>query len=78
LDKIKTMDLVILGWSCQGLSQAGISQGLSYPRLMVILGVDSSVVLFLNLSVALMCIYVGKCPTFGGFSANCIGSIATN
>ncbi len=54
LDRIGTMDLVILGWSCQGLSQVNTSQGLPDPRSMVIMGVDSSVVIFVNLLVTLM------------------------
>jgi len=54
LDRIGTMDLVILGWSCQGLSQVNTSQGLPDPRSMVILGADSSVVIFVNLLATLM------------------------
>jgi hypothetical protein len=42
------------------------------------MGVDLSVIIFAYLSIAFMCICVGKCPTFGGFLANFIGSMATN
>jgi hypothetical protein len=48
------------------------------PHIKVILGVDSSVVIFVDLAVTLMCICVGECPTFGGFLASCIGNMATN
>jgi hypothetical protein len=40
--------------------------------------VDSSVAIFANLSTALMCICIGKCPTFGGLSTSYIGNMATN
>jgi hypothetical protein len=41
---------------------------------MVILGFDSGVAIFTNLSTAFMRICVGKCPTFGRFVATCIGN----
>ncbi len=72
------MDLVILGWPCQGLSQACIGQGLLHPHIEVILGVDLGVVISIDLVATHMCICVGKCPTFGGFLATCIGNMATN
>jgi hypothetical protein len=42
------------------------------------MGVDSSVTIFAFLSVAFMCICVRKCPTFGGFLASNINSMAIN
>jgi len=48
------------------------------PYIRVILGVDSGVVIFVDLSSALMCICVGNFLTFGGFLANCTSSMATN
>ncbi len=48
------------------------------PHIRVILRVDSSVTIFTNLSVTFMCICVGECPTFGGFLASYIGSMAAN
>jgi site-specific DNA-cytosine methylase len=33
LARIGLIDLVIFGWLCQGLSQAGMGQGLSNPKL---------------------------------------------
>ncbi len=43
-------------------------------QIMVILGFDSGVAIFTNLSTAFMRICVGKCPTFGRFVATCIGN----
>jgi len=59
----------IIGWHRLGLSN---------PKIRAILGVDLGVAIFVDLSATLMCICVGKCPTFGGFLANCIGSMAIN
>jgi hypothetical protein len=42
------------------------------------MGVDSGVVIFVDLLATFMCICVGKCLTFGGFLASCIGNMATN
>ncbi len=48
------------------------------PHIKVILGVDLGVVIFIHLVATFMCICVGECPMFGGFSASCIGNMATN
>jgi hypothetical protein len=42
------------------------------------MGVDSGVTIFASLFVAFMCICVRKCPTFEGFLANYINSMAIN
>jgi site-specific DNA-cytosine methylase len=78
LDKIGLMDLVISRWPCQGLSHASISQGLSDPRSRLLWELIW-VLQYLQTSYKLHSFAcVGKCPTFGGFSANHIGSMATN
>jgi hypothetical protein len=46
------------------------------PHIKAILGINSGATIFANLSVAFIYICVGNCPTFGGFSANCIGNMA--
>lgn len=46
------------------------------PRIRIFLGVDLCVIAFVDHKDAFMCIYVGKCPTFGGFSTNYINSMA--
>ncbi len=48
------------------------------PQIKVILGVDSNVIIFINLSTAFVCIHVGKCPTFREFSISYISNMATN
>jgi hypothetical protein len=48
------------------------------PHIRVILGVDSNAIIFINLLITFMCIYVGKGSTFGGFLASFIGNMATN
>jgi hypothetical protein len=48
------------------------------PHIRVIIIIDLGVAIFVDLLAALMCICVGECPTFGGFSASCISNMATN
>jgi hypothetical protein len=48
------------------------------PWIKVILGINSSAAIFVNLLLTFMCICVGECSTFGGLSASCIGNMTTN
>jgi hypothetical protein len=48
------------------------------PHIKVILGINSSATIFVNLLIAFMPICVGECSTFGGLLTSCIGSMATN
>jgi hypothetical protein len=52
--------------------------GIFKPQIRAILGVDSNAAIFADLSTTLMCICVGKCATFGGFSTNCTSSMTIN
>jgi hypothetical protein len=47
-------------------------------HIKVILGVNLGATIFVNLSIAFICICVGNYPTFGGFLVNCIGITAIN
>jgi hypothetical protein len=48
------------------------------PQIKVILGINSSAAIFVDLLIAFMCICVGECSTFGGLLVSCIGNMATN
>jgi hypothetical protein len=59
----------IIGWHRSGIFK---------PHIKINVGVDLNAAIFVDLSIALMCICVGGCPTFGGFSACYISNMATN
>jgi hypothetical protein len=42
------------------------------------MGIDSRYATFVTFTYAPMCIFVGECPTIGGFYANYFGWMATN
>ncbi len=52
--------------------------GILKPQIKVILGINLSAIIFVDLLIAFMCICVGECSTFGGLSAGYIGNMATN
>ncbi len=63
------MSRFIAGWHMSGTFR---------PQINVILGINSNAAIFVNLLIALLCICVGECSTFGGLLASCFGNMVTN
>jgi hypothetical protein len=47
-------------------------------QITIFLGIDLFVAIFANHTNALVCIHVGECPTFGGFSVSYVGNMTPN